>query len=178
MRNSLRPFEPFRKPGRGRNSSSAAFTVSIAAGDITSGSPLTATITPDPAPTVPTFAWTDDEVAIVGATTNPDTFTIGVDGVADLSSIRAVATIDGTPYTSNARRIVYAAGAAPTIAAQTWTVDDTAVNLAAAATGANLTFSYVATGLPAGVTINASTGQITGTPTAVASGTVNITATD
>jgi hypothetical protein len=44
-------------------------------------------------------------------------------------------------------------------------------------TGGN-TVSFSATGLPAGLSINASTGTITGTPTAAGSGTVTVTATD
>ena len=40
------------------------------------------------------------------------------------------------------------------------------------------TFSISAGSLPAGLTLNTSTGQITGTPTAVASGTITITVTD
>ncbi|HEX3780350.1 MAG TPA: Ig domain-containing protein [Pseudonocardiaceae bacterium] len=40
------------------------------------------------------------------------------------------------------------------------------------------TLSYTATGLPAGLSINSSTGLISGTPTATASSTVTVTATD
>jgi hypothetical protein len=72
----------------------------------------------------------------------------------------------------------YAPATAPTIDAQTWTADVTTVSLAAAASAANLTLGYAAAGLPAGVSIDAATGLITGVPTAASSGTVGVTATD
>jgi len=43
---------------------------------------------------------------------------------------------------------------------------------------ANQTLTYSATGLPAGLSINASTGSITGTPTTAGTGSVTVTATD
>lgn len=86
-----------------------AFTVSIGSGDVTTGTLLTATITPDPSPLTPTYQWTDDGVNIAGRTSATYTPAIGTDSVADLSQIRCVVTIDSEPYTSNARRIVYAA---------------------------------------------------------------------
>ena len=72
----------------------------------------------------------------------------------------------------------YAPATAPTIGAQTWTADVTNVSLSAAASAANLTLGYAATGLPAGVSIDAATGLVTGTPTAASSGMVTVTATD
>lgn len=101
---------PFYKKGGG-----SPFAVSIGSGSVTSGAELTATITPDPSPATPTYQWTDDGVSIAGATSATYSPTIGTDSVADLSLIRCVVTIDGEPYTSNARTIVYAA---PTFSAQ------------------------------------------------------------
>ncbi|MGW6917639.1 M4 family metallopeptidase [Kitasatospora sp. NPDC054939] len=54
----------------------------------------------------------------------------------------------------------------------------TAVNLAVQATGGTAPLSYSATGLPAGLSINASTGAITGTPTTVGTSNVTVTAKD
>ena len=60
------------------------------------------------------------------------------------------------------------------------TARGTAVNLALKASGTEAfqLFTYQATGLPAGLTINGSTGVITGTPTTRTSSTVTVTATD
>jgi serine protease len=64
------------------------------------------------------------------------------------------------------------------IPTQSWTVG-TAVSLqVSASSSAGKTLSYSATGLPAGVSINASTGLISGTPTAAASGSTTVTASD
>ena len=156
----------------------ALFRVSIGSGNVTSGATLTATITPAPAPLVPSYQWTDDGAPIPGRTSASYAPAIGTDGVSDASLIRCVVTLDGIAYASNARRIVFAAGTAPTIAAQTFTVDTAITPINAAASGAGLTFTYAATGLPAGLAINASTGSITGTPTAASSGTAALTATD
>jgi hypothetical protein len=62
---------------------------------------------------------------------------------------------------------------------QTGTVG-TAVSLQIKATdsASGQTLTYSATGLPAGLTINTSTGVISGTPTATANGSVTVTATD
>ncbi|MFD5081203.1 M4 family metallopeptidase [Kitasatospora sp. NPDC058406] len=54
----------------------------------------------------------------------------------------------------------------------------TAVNLAVKATGGTAPLTYTATGLPAGLSINGSTGVITGTPTAVGTSNVTVTAKD
>jgi subtilisin family serine protease len=53
-----------------------------------------------------------------------------------------------------------------------------AVTLALAASGGTAPLQWSATGLPAGLAIDPSTGVITGAPTAVSAGTVTVTATD
>jgi Zn-dependent metalloprotease len=54
----------------------------------------------------------------------------------------------------------------------------TAVSLPVSASGGTAPYSWTATGLPAGLSINASTGTISGTPTAAATSNVTVTATD
>uniref|UniRef100_UPI0006892A53 M4 family metallopeptidase n=1 Tax=Streptomyces sp. NRRL S-350 TaxID=1463902 RepID=UPI0006892A53 len=54
----------------------------------------------------------------------------------------------------------------------------TAVNLAIKASGGTAPLSYSATGLPAGLVINASTGAITGTPTTAGTSNVTVTVKD
>jgi hypothetical protein len=62
---------------------------------------------------------------------------------------------------------------------QPWTVNRAYPSATVTATGGTGTYTWAATGLPAGMTINSATGVISGTPTAtLASGTVQITATD
>ncbi|WP_184840575.1 trypsin-like serine protease [Allocatelliglobosispora scoriae] len=58
------------------------------------------------------------------------------------------------------------------------TVVGTAVTVNSSATGGTTPYTWSATGLPPGTSINASTGQITGTPTTVGTYTVTVKATD
>src|SRR4030095_5798572 len=52
------------------------------------------------------------------------------------------------------------------------------VQIQARSSGANQTLTYSATGLPAGLTINAATGLVSGTPTTAQSYTTTVTAKD
>lgn len=158
----------------------AGATVSIGSGLVITGTLLTANISGLEGGEVISYQWTDDGVNIPGATSSTYTVAIGTDGVADASLIRCVATINAVPVISNARTVAYSAGTAASIAdGQTFTVDSAITPINAAASGANLTFSYALTGGPAGLSINSGTGEITGTPTAPASsGTATATATD
>lgn len=167
--------------GRG-GGNAAAFTVSIGSGPFTTGTELTAVITPDPAPATPTYQWTDDGVNIAGATSASYTPAIGTDSVADASLIRCVVTIGGEDYTSPARQIRYAAGTFGALTNQSFT-DDTGnqTYTHAAATGTGLTWTYAASGLISGVTYDAAARTFTFDTDALAiqSGTtITVTATD
>jgi hypothetical protein len=62
---------------------------------------------------------------------------------------------------------------------QSWFVGEAAsLQIAATTNTSDTTLTYAATGLPAGVTINSSTGLISGTPTAAQSYTTTVTATN
>lgn len=64
------------------------------------------------------------------------------------------------------------------IAAQTWTAGTAITPVTASASGGAAPYAFSATGLPAGVRIDATSGAISGTPAAVGSGSATITVTD
>lgn len=76
------------------------------------------------------------------------------------------------------RGILPALPADPGLAAQNWTVDDTAIALDAAVAAPDLIFTYSASALPAGLTLDQATGQLTGVITAPEAGTIGLTARD
>jgi len=156
------------------------YSVSIGSGPVETGTLLTATVSGLSGGEAVTYEWKDDGVAIPGATSSTYTAAIGADGVADASAISVTCTVDAGPeFNSASREIRYAVGTAPAITdGQTFTVDVAITAIDASATGANLTFTYALSGAPAGLSINSSTGSITGTPTAASSDTATITATD
>ena len=62
---------------------------------------------------------------------------------------------------------------------ETWTVGTAAsLQIAASDSASGQTLTYSATGLPAGLSINASTGLISGTPTTAATGSTTVTVKD
>lgn len=148
---------------------SLPYSVSIGAGDVTTGTLLTATVNGLVGGEVVTYQWTDDGVNIAGRTSQTYTPAIGTDSVADASLIRCVATVNGVPYPSNARRIVYAVGSFAALTPQTYT-DDTGnqTYTHAAATGTGLTWTYAATGLISGVTYDPATRTFTSDTNALA----------
>jgi prepilin-type N-terminal cleavage/methylation domain-containing protein len=104
--------------------------------------------------------------------------------------------VSGTPTAAGTFAVVATATDAMNLvgtAAFTWTVSSlpllsqpldqttnsgTPVSLSITRTGGSAPFTWTATGLPVGLTINASTGVISGTPTTASTGTVTVNVTD
>ncbi|MDH6115047.1 hypothetical protein P3T36_007336 [Kitasatospora sp. MAP12-15] len=108
----------------------------------------------------------------------------GTPTTAGTSSVTVTAT-DSTGPSGNASfawTINPVAGNSVTVTnpgSQTGTVGTAAtVQIKASDSASGQTLSYTATGLPAGLSINASTGQITGTPSTAGTSTVSVTAKD
>jgi hypothetical protein len=161
----------------GEAEAGAAFSIALTGlttGEARIGDHASIGYTIDPDNGTETVKWgtaADDDTYGTGA--NPTDYTAGDEGRLWLT------VTDGGETVTRSAPIRYAPGTAPAIAdGQSWTVDDTAVSIDASASGANLTWAYSATGLPIGVSVNSSTGLISGTPTAVDSGTVTVTCTD
>lgn len=64
------------------------------------------------------------------------------------------------------------------LAAQSWTAGTAITSVTASASGGTAPYTFSASGLPAGVSINGTTGVISGTPTASGSGAATVTVTD
>ncbi|MDT7582143.1 MAG: hypothetical protein QOK35_3407, partial [Pseudonocardiales bacterium] len=103
--------------------------------------------------------------------------------VASQLSGSATANVVTNPGTGTPNRLLYVDAPATTALAVTnpgnqTTVTGTAVSLTMRATDGSPPYTWSASGLPAGLTIGASTGVISGTPTTAATGTVTVTARD
>lgn len=132
------------------------------------------TINPDTG--TETVKWSNSSdpaaAATYGTGASPTDYTAGDEGNLWLH------VTDGGETVSRSVAIRRAPGTLSIADQSAWTVDDTSVNLDASASGANLTFTYAATGLASGLSINASSGAITGTLDTAQSGTATVTATD
>jgi hypothetical protein len=117
---------------------------------------------------LPPGASMDINGLVTGTLTTAGTYTVTAT-VAD--SNRAVDSVTFT-WTVNAKLTV----TPPTAQLGQRGVAITALPLAA--TGGVTPYAWSATGLPAGLSLNAKTGQITGTPTTVGSSAVTVTVTD
>jgi len=161
----------------GESAGGAAFSLTITgltSNEARIGDHASIGYTIDPDNGTETVAWgTSAGDSTYGTGASPTDYTAGDEGRLWLT------VTDGDETVSRSAPIRYAPGTAASIAGgQAWTVDDTSVSIDAAASGADLTWTYSASGLPAGVSVNSSTGLISGTPTAVDSGTATVTATD
>jgi hypothetical protein len=108
--------------------------------------------------------------AISGTPTAPGTSTVAVTVTDSTNPAHLTATKNLT--------LVIVAPVSITTASLPAGVVGAAYNTTLAATGGTTPYTWSATGLPAGLTLNASTGVISGTPTATGTSTVAVTVTD
>ena len=111
------------------------------------------------------------------AVINPATSELTITGLANGASATATVTATRTGYTNGSSTLIGTAIAAPVIssaATASGTVGSVLVTYAI--TGSNTPTSFNATGLPAGLSVNPSTGEISGTPEAAGIFTVTISA--
>jgi len=163
-----------------RSGVAASFSVTITgltSGEARPGDHASISYTTDPVSATETVKWSNSsnpaDVATYGTGASPTDYTAGDGGNLWLH------VTDNGETVSRSAPIRYAAGTAPAVAdGQSFTVDTAITTIDASASGANLTFSYSATGLASGLSINASTGAITGTPDTAESATTTVTATD
>ena len=92
--------------------------------------------------------------------------------------VNVTVTWDGGGYTATDPVTVYSPISITTSSLPAGTVGVTYAGATLAATGGSGSYTWSATGLPGGLSINSSTGAISGTPTATFSGSVTVTATD
>lgn len=106
---------------------------------------------------------------------------IGTPGAAGTSSVTVTVTDSAAPPRSGSKTFSLTITAAPLVISTTTLPNGTvgaAYNAAVAATGGTPAYTWSAAGLPAGLSINTSTGQITGTPTTPGTTSVTVTVTD
>jgi len=122
----------------------------------------------------------------VGANVTPGTYSEQINHYSVLRTIEDAYGLGHLGNSASATPItdVFSSGTSNTVTvtnpgSQTGTVGTAAsLQIAASDSASGQTLTYSATGLPAGLTINSSTGLITGTPTTAATSTVTVTATD
>jgi len=158
---------------------SAVFGVTLTGltdGEARIGSHASIGYTTDPVSATETVKWSASSdpaaAATFGTGSSPTDYT-SADGF-----LLYLHVTDGGETVTRSAPARYAPGTLSIADQSAWTVDAAISTLDASASGANLTFTYAASGLPAGLSINSSTGAITGTPTSASSGTATVTATD
>jgi hypothetical protein len=185
----------------GDSSASLPLTGTLAVASNQLGTPVTLA---NPGPQASLTGTSASSVTLNGTdTTSGQTLTYSATGLPAGESISAGGVISGTPTTAGTSTVAVTAkdgnGAyatqsfvwtvspgtnahivsVTTPANQTSTVGTAAsVQIGATDSATGQTLTYAATGLPAGLSINASTGLISGTPTTGGTSTVTVTATD
>jgi len=165
---------------------SAAFTVAVAALPViadprtiatkvgTAATPFTPTVTGGTAP----FTWAATDLP-TGLTINAATGTIT--GTPTTVGTKTVTlTLTDTYGKTDTRAFTWIVATPPVLSnpGAKSSVAGTATTVTPAVTGGTAPFTWAATGLPAGLTVDAKTGTITGTPTTVGTKTVTLTVTD
>ena len=130
----------------------------------------------------PPFTWSVTSGMPAGLSINPSTGVISGTPSASGTSTLAVRVTDATAPTAQVSTRNLSLTIAPALTITTATLPDgtvgTAYSTTLSAGGGNQPYSWAATGLPAGLSINAASGAITGTPSADGTSTVAVTVTD